>query len=72
MGYIRLLQERPESLYAEDAHKPLRKSHENPYIQSLYRDFLGEPCGHLSHELLHTRYYNRKPVVEPCSTNTKK
>ena len=71
-GDIRLLQERTESLYAEDAHKPLRKSHENPYIQSLYRDFLGEPCGHLSHELLHTRYYNRKPVVEPCSTNTKK
>ena len=41
-GDIRLLQERTESLYAEDAHKPLRKSHENPYIQSLYRDFLGE------------------------------
>lgn len=71
-GDIRLLQERTESLYAEDAHKPLRKSHENPYIQALYRDFLGAPCGHRSHELLHTCYYDRKPVVAPCSTNTKK
>lgn len=50
---------------AEDAAKPLRKSHENPDIQALYEEFLGEPCGPLSHELLHTRYYDRKPVVEP-------
>ena len=71
-GDIRLLQERTESLYAEDAHKPLRKSHENPYIQALYRDFLGAPCGHRSPEPRHTCYYDRKPVVAPCSTNTKK
>ena len=49
----------------QDAAKPLRKSHENPDIQALYEEFLGEPCGPLSHELLHTRYYDRKPVVEP-------
>lgn len=71
-GDIKILKERTDSLYAEDAGKNLRKSHENPYIKSLYQEFLGEPCGHLSHELLHTHYYNRKPVVESCSTNNKK
>ena len=68
---IGLLRERTESLYAEDGEKPLRKSHENPYVLSLYRDFLGKPCGHRAHELLHTRYYDRKPVVTPCSTTKK-
>jgi len=47
------------NLYAEDESKPLRKSHENPYIHTLYKDFLGKPCGHLSHELLHTHYTKR-------------
>ena len=64
-GNEELLKRRAEALYAEDAAKPLRKSHENPDIQALYEEFLGEPCGPLSHELLHTRYYDRKPVVEP-------
>ena len=64
-GNEELLKRRAEALYAEDAAKPLRKSHENPDIQALYEEFLGEPGGPLSHELLHTRYYDRKPVVEP-------
>lgn len=71
-GDIEILKERTESLYAEDAGKNLRKSHENPFIISLYKEFLGEPCGHLSHELLHTHYYDRKTVVESSSTNIKK
>lgn len=71
-GDIKILKERTESLYAEDAKKPLRKSHENPYIKMLYAEYLGEPCGSLSHELLHTHYYDRKTTVETCSTNTQK
>jgi iron only hydrogenase large subunit-like protein len=43
-------------IYAEDEGKQLRKSHENPAVQELYRDFLGKPFGHKSHELLHTHY----------------
>ena len=42
-------------LYREDAGKERRKSHENPFITRLYEEFLGEPLGHRSHELLHTR-----------------
>ncbi|MDD4494705.1 MAG: iron hydrogenase small subunit, partial [Eubacteriales bacterium] len=39
--------------------KEYRKSHENPFIVKLYEDFLKEPLGHTSHELLHTTYTKR-------------
>ena len=50
---------RAKATYDEDESKVLRKSHLNPSIQKLYKDFLGEPCGHVSHELLHTTYTDR-------------
>jgi len=50
---------RAAGLYAEDEAKTIRKSHENPDIQKLYKEFLGEPNGHLAHELLHTTYTDR-------------
>lgn len=51
---------RAEAIYAEDASMPIRKSHENPEILAIYEDFLGEPLGHKSHDLLHTHYKPRK------------
>ncbi len=51
---------RAESIYYEDAHKGIRKSHENPEIQHLYKEFLLEPLGEKSHHLLHTKYVERK------------
>lgn len=50
---------RAEAIYAEDAGMPLRKSHENPDVIKLYRDFLKQPLGELSHKLLHTKYQPR-------------
>ncbi len=50
---------RAEAIYSEDEHLPLRKSHENPDVQILYKDFLGEPGSHKSHSLLHTKYRER-------------
>ena len=50
---------RAEALYKEDKGLKLRKSHENPAIKKIYEDFLGEPLGHKSHELLHTKYTRR-------------
>lgn len=35
---------------------PLRYSHENPVVQTLYREFLGEPCGEVAHHLLHVEH----------------
>jgi NADP-reducing hydrogenase subunit HndD len=51
---------RAEAIYAEDANLAIRKSHENPEVQKLYKDFLGEPLGELSHHLLHTKYTKRE------------
>lgn len=53
-------QKRTEAIYAEDADLPIRKSHMNPEIQKLYNDFLKEPLGELSHQLLHTTYTKRE------------
>jgi iron-only hydrogenase group A len=52
-------QKRAESIYYEDAHKGIRKSHENPEILTIYNDFLKEPLGEKSHHLLHTHYVER-------------
>lgn len=53
-------QKRIDAIYEADRGLPLRKSHENPAVQELYKTFLGEPLGHKSHELLHT-HYGRRP-----------
>jgi iron only hydrogenase large subunit-like protein len=48
------------AIYGEDESKPLRKSHENPDIQTLYKEFLGKPLGEKSHHLLHTHYAHKE------------
>ncbi len=59
-----ILKKRQRAIYREDADKTIRKSHENPYIKELYKEFLGQPLSDLSHELLHTQYFDRKKKVE--------
>jgi NADH-quinone oxidoreductase subunit G/[NiFe] hydrogenase diaphorase moiety small subunit/NADP-reducing hydrogenase subunit HndD len=51
---------RMEAIYAEDGDMPIRKSHENPEVLQLYKEFLGEPLGQISHKLLHTHYTERE------------
>jgi iron-only hydrogenase group A len=50
----------------DDRQQPLRKSHLNPEVEQLYKDFLHEPLGHVSHVLLHTTYVDRSPKPEPA------
>ncbi len=57
---IDIRQKRTDAIYAEDESLPIRKSHENPEIKRIYKDFLKEPLGHTSHKLLHTHYTARK------------
>jgi NADP-reducing hydrogenase subunit HndD len=52
---------RASVLYGIDEQTTLRKSHQNPFVKSLYEKFLGEPNSHVSHELLHTHYQKRTP-----------
>ena len=62
-GDSSVLKARSKAIYQEDANKPLRKSHENPYIKKLYEEFLGEPMSEKAHQLLHTHYFDRRENV---------
>ncbi len=51
---------RMKAIYSEDENMVLRKSHENPDVIGIYKEFLGKPNSHVSHELLHTHYVERE------------
>ena len=51
---------RAAALYKQDESMPIRKSHENPVLQAVYKDYLGKPGGHKAHELLHCTYVPQK------------
>jgi iron-only hydrogenase group A len=51
---------RAKAIYDEDMGMALRKSHENPEVTEIYKDFLGKPNSHKAHELLHTHYVERQ------------
>ncbi|MGI2261147.1 iron hydrogenase small subunit HydB [Shewanella sp. GXUN23E] len=50
---------RTKGLYKDDAIAKLRVSHANPAVEKYYKEFGGEPLGHLSHDLLHTHFVDR-------------
>ncbi len=50
---------RAKGIYEEDSNKEIRCSHKNPFIQMLYREYLGKPLSEKSHKLLHTCYKSR-------------
>jgi hypothetical protein len=46
---------RAQAIYTEEASYQVRKSHENPAADQVYKEFLTDgPCGHISCHLLHT------------------
>ena len=49
--------ERGEKLYQIDKNNPIRFSHENPDVITLYEEYFEKPCSHLAHELLHTDHH---------------
>jgi NADH-quinone oxidoreductase subunit G/NADP-reducing hydrogenase subunit HndD len=59
----RKMEPRLEAVYRLDESMALRKSHENKAVSMLYEEFLGEPNGHKSHELLHTAYVDRSGLL---------
>ena len=50
---------RAASIYKLDSEMKYRKSHENPAIITLYKEYLGEPGSHKAHHILHTSYVKR-------------
>ena len=57
------VRERQRAIYEEDQKLPIRKSHENIYVQKLYEEYLGEPLSEKSHKLLHTTYHSRRDLL---------
>ncbi len=51
---------RAAALYEDDKGKALRKSHQNPELQAIYKEYLGEPGGHKAHDILHCTYIPQK------------
>jgi NADP-reducing hydrogenase subunit HndD len=62
-GDSSILKARAKAIYEEDKNKPIRVSHENPYIIQLYKEFLGEPNSEKAHHLLHTHYFDKKARI---------
>ncbi len=50
---------RAKAIYDTDAKMKLRKSHLNPAVQTIYKDYFKEPNSHKAHEVLHTSYVPR-------------
>ncbi len=56
---------RARAIYGEEKTLSVRKSYENPAVVRVYEEFLTEgPCGHKSHELLHTHYTARGKHID--------
>ena len=51
---------RADALYTIDERSIVRKSHENPFMKKLYKDFLEKPGSELAEKLLHTTYAKRE------------
>jgi NADP-reducing hydrogenase subunit HndD len=62
-GNSEIIKARAAAIYAEDRSKPIRKSHENPFIIKLYNEFLGKPNSEKAHHLLHTKYFDKKKKI---------
>jgi len=60
-----ILEKRAQALVKEDTGKGLRKSHQNPDVLRLYKEYLGEFGGARAHQLLHTSYTNRC-IIDKC------
>ncbi|MDI9218852.1 NADH-dependent [FeFe] hydrogenase, group A6 [Clostridium tertium] len=51
-----VLKKRMNAIYNEDKNKIIRKAHENPMIQKLYKDYLQKPNSYIAHHILHINY----------------
>jgi len=49
-----------QAVIERDKNMAVRKSHENPAVKKIYKEFLGAPGGKKADELLHTKYIDRK------------
>lgn len=60
-------QKRIDALYDKDQEVTLRSSHDNPHIQTLYKEFYHNPLTSLAEDLLHTSYHSRDDLHEDAT-----
>lgn len=51
---------RADALYEIDEKSTIRKSHENPTIKQIYKEFLEKPGSKIAHKYLHTKYSEKE------------
>jgi len=57
------VKKRKEGLYKVDKTKGMQNSYDNPFIEKSY-DEIGDIGGEIAHEMLHTKYQDRKRIVD--------
>lgn len=58
-----IINKRREALYRIDKGLPIRKAHENPILQKVYKEFLGCPGSERAQKYLHTIYNVRQARI---------
>ena len=54
---------RIQAVLDRDKNMPVRKSHENPMVKKIYKEFLGAPGSEKAEELLHTKYVDKSKNI---------
>jgi NADP-reducing hydrogenase subunit HndD len=57
-----MLKKRTKALITVDEKKKIRKSHKNPAVIKLYKEYLGKAGSEKAHKLLHTKYTKKTYV----------
>jgi iron only hydrogenase large subunit-like protein len=66
---LKAVRRRMTGLYDVDGRETVRTSHSNASVKRLYQEYLGEPLGHESHQLLHTQYTRRETLTSGCKND---
>jgi len=61
-GDLNIVRARLNAIYEEDRRKQIRKSHENPAVIAMYKEYMEEIGGRKAHSLLHTHYTPRESI----------
>lgn len=55
---------RVDAIYEIDTNMVIRKSHDNPSVDKLYKEYLEAPNSHKAHDLLHTQYMSKGKLYD--------
>lgn len=62
-NWVNIRERRAKALYDGDRANYVRKSHNNPVIKKIYKEYLDAPGSEKSHKLLHTKYTDRSEEI---------